>query len=471
MKSKSHLLTAALEYAARGWCVIPLQRDKKPALKQWKPYQQRRPTEAELRAWFSEGKGTIGNVVGVGIVCGFVSGGLVVRDFDTMEGYTVWARAFPDLAGTLPTVETGRGRHVYLQGDTDTIIKLEDGELRGAGYVCAPPTIHPSGKVYSWLVPLPAGALPRLNPGTAGLLGRRAGGRRTGAAVARARREPESSFGGDWLARALAKAGEGNRHNAGMWLACQLRDDGVPQDKAEGIMKRFAAGVPRGDHPYTEGEALATLAGVYETPARAKATRPRARPELLPAWILALHPKPHPRVLLERIAEQCSAEPIDDRGSLGYCIAGFKKLAKQAHVCDRTVKRRVKTLVAEGMLVVVRRGGFDPDTGEACANVYAIPGEFEALDNIRDTGRGTPKRFHADRVTKRPSTTTPSVECLSVTLYPRKTKPKVATRVEPRPAHGNIPLCDAQTPRWTSEPAGATMAPQSPTGDVGREHV
>ena len=69
-------LAAARRYRAAGLSVIPLRpREKVPACP-WKPYAQRLPTDEELVHWFSDDSNNIG------IVCGAVSGGLVVLDFD-----------------------------------------------------------------------------------------------------------------------------------------------------------------------------------------------------------------------------------------------------------------------------------------------------------------------------------------------------------------------------------------------------
>lgn len=158
------LLNHALAYAERGWSILPIGKNKQPALGSWKEYQTRRPTEAELRGWFAKP-----NVTGLAVVCGEASGGLVVRDFDVAGSYEKWAGECPELAKTLPTAKTGRGHHVYFVNGHRGIKKLEDGELRGAGYVVLPPSIHPSGKVYSWLVALPDGLLPEINPFECGL--------------------------------------------------------------------------------------------------------------------------------------------------------------------------------------------------------------------------------------------------------------------------------------------------------------
>lgn len=170
------ILDNALEYYRRGWCVIPIRAGtKKPACRSWESYQTERPSEATVRRWFSNGKPKA-----LAVIMGDVSGGLVCRDFDQMEGYQRWAAEYPDLAQTLPTVKTGRpGRHVYGTADIDqvraasrtggSIIKFEDGELRGGGYCLVPPSPHPNGRTYSWLVPL-GDVLPTVDLFSAGFL-------------------------------------------------------------------------------------------------------------------------------------------------------------------------------------------------------------------------------------------------------------------------------------------------------------
>jgi hypothetical protein len=118
-------------------------------------------------------------ITGLAVICGPVSGGVVVRDFDEMAGYDRWAAAHPKYSGSLPTVATARGRHVYFRGpvgyfDFRDLGQYEygDGEYRGDGrhYACLPPSIHPDGPEYKWLIQLPAGNLPEIDPVKAGLL-------------------------------------------------------------------------------------------------------------------------------------------------------------------------------------------------------------------------------------------------------------------------------------------------------------
>ncbi len=166
------LLDAALGYAARGWSVIPIRHKpgtngKQPAAP-WKAYQTRPPTESELRSWFGDGQA----VDGLAVILGDASGGLVCRDFDTPESYEQWAAGHPDLAESLPTVETARGRHVYFRSAWRGFVDLGDGELRGTRghYTVLPPSIHPKGTRYRWIVPWPDGDLAPVDPCEVGLM-------------------------------------------------------------------------------------------------------------------------------------------------------------------------------------------------------------------------------------------------------------------------------------------------------------
>lgn len=96
--------------------------------------------------------------------------GLVCRDFDTFESYERFTAANAELARSLPTVETPRGRHVYFRSEWSGYIDFGDGELRGdSGHYCLlPPSVHPDGSHYRWLVPWPDGDLAPINPSDAG---------------------------------------------------------------------------------------------------------------------------------------------------------------------------------------------------------------------------------------------------------------------------------------------------------------
>jgi predicted transcriptional regulator len=144
---QSTVLSAALAYAALGLSVIPLD-GKRPALKSWTHYQQQRADEQTIRAW------TFGNV---GIVCGDVSGNLVVFDLDGTAGYAAFAATFPTLAQTYTVASGGGvGRHVYFYADhlppSVKAMNTPIGHLEVCAdgrQVVAPPSIHPvTGQPY-----------------------------------------------------------------------------------------------------------------------------------------------------------------------------------------------------------------------------------------------------------------------------------------------------------------------------------
>ncbi len=160
------VLEAALAYRKLNMSVLPLK-GKRPALDSWSKYQTTIATEEEIAAW--QRAGLLKNV---GIVCGTVSGSLVVLDFDGLGAYGAFAALFPPLAQTF-TVATGsgKGKHVYLYVEKlpATVKAMEtvfgNVELRASGsQVAAPPSIHPAtGKPYTVDRPLDILRVPDLD--------------------------------------------------------------------------------------------------------------------------------------------------------------------------------------------------------------------------------------------------------------------------------------------------------------------
>ncbi len=140
------IIQAAKGYAALGMSVIPLN-GKRPALNSWTQYQQSRASTAEVEAWSRQGI-----LQNIGIVCGMVSGNLVVLDLDGVAGYPAFAASFPHLADSY-TVATGGGvgKHVYFRVEKLPLSIKTMGtpignlELCGEGrQVVAPPSVHPT---------------------------------------------------------------------------------------------------------------------------------------------------------------------------------------------------------------------------------------------------------------------------------------------------------------------------------------
>lgn len=114
----------ALAYLDAGFSVLPVRPggDKRPAVDGWKELQEQ-PADADaVRRWFDPPGGR-----GVALVCGAVSGGLEVIDFDREAGptYRAWAdlvREWPGLLDRVSVVRTPRpGYHVWFRcGEMET---------------------------------------------------------------------------------------------------------------------------------------------------------------------------------------------------------------------------------------------------------------------------------------------------------------------------------------------------------------
>lgn len=154
-KNNNPVLKAALAYHKRGWSIIPISFGGVPPRGfKWGPCQNKRKTEAELRELFGDGK-----CKSLAVVCGAVSGNLVVLDLDCEERCQWWRTEHADLAGSLPTAKTKKGLHVFFRAEPFRKRNGDKVDLLSEGaYVKLPPS--PNKK---WLIPLD-GELPLLNP-------------------------------------------------------------------------------------------------------------------------------------------------------------------------------------------------------------------------------------------------------------------------------------------------------------------
>jgi len=148
MRNSECLRSHAKHFAEKfHWAIIPVR--GKEAACRWKRYLVTAPGRRQLGGLFS-----IAGVTGLAVVVGSVSDGLRVRDFDNVDSYHEWKAAHPELAISLPTSQTHRGYHVFFRANgPGRTTMFEDGELRaGRGYVVLPPSVHPDGGVYRWII-------------------------------------------------------------------------------------------------------------------------------------------------------------------------------------------------------------------------------------------------------------------------------------------------------------------------------
>lgn len=156
------MLDHALAYARRGWKVFPLKaRGKTPLTTDG--FQSATTDEAQIRAWWARWPDA-----NVGIATG---AGLVVLDFDQKSG-GLETLAGLELPPTLEVNTGGGGKHFYFRGESRNRAGLKPGmDVRGdGGYVVAPPSIHESGRPYTFvnvdcgLAVAPAGLLKKPEP-------------------------------------------------------------------------------------------------------------------------------------------------------------------------------------------------------------------------------------------------------------------------------------------------------------------
>jgi Bifunctional DNA primase/polymerase, N-terminal len=143
-------LSAAQQYAERGWAVFPVEPRGKRPLGRLVPHGLLDATtdDAVVEGWWrAEPDANIGLVTGIHFD---------VLDIDTDEGHSSFVVAMPDGAPLLdgPTALTGGdGYHRYLEptglGNKAGFLPHCDWRGRG-GYVVAPPSLHASGRSYEW---------------------------------------------------------------------------------------------------------------------------------------------------------------------------------------------------------------------------------------------------------------------------------------------------------------------------------
>ncbi len=181
--SDAPVLYAALKATASGLVVVPPRPDgSKAPVGEWKRYQTEPPGRAQIERWYANGQ------VGIGLVCGKVSGNLECLEFETEQIY----QAFVDAAQAanldllIDRIEGGyleaspRGgvhwlyRCTQIAGNTKLAREpAPDGtvnvliETRGeGGYVIVAPSsgpTHPSGRPYL-LLRGGFGSIPTISP-------------------------------------------------------------------------------------------------------------------------------------------------------------------------------------------------------------------------------------------------------------------------------------------------------------------
>lgn len=159
-----------------GFSVIPIGREKRPRIpgatkeeRAWNPYRERYADDETLSDWFAQGLHEA-----LGVVCGELSGRrygghLVVLDLERRVDHEV-IRDRRDLDAETAVQQTpGGGAHTFVisrqpcrnleiidpkEPEDSEYHHVGDVKAEG-GYVVTAPSLHPSGRRYAWVTPLP----------------------------------------------------------------------------------------------------------------------------------------------------------------------------------------------------------------------------------------------------------------------------------------------------------------------------
>lgn len=281
---------AAAWYIRQGWHPIPLRAPepgnadsgKIPLPKGW---QNARTAAADIPRLWPDGEPR-----NIGITCG--PSRLVVLDFDTAAAFAPWAAAHPDAVQTFSVKRSNapEGRlHLYFtlaegQPAPAQLTKAATGwgDLKSAGgQVVAPPSIHYTGGRYeiaNMNPPLPwrDTYTPALHPpGIPKCPNPTPPPQRIPTAP-----RPDHAPGIPPSVQALidAGAGKGARNETAFKIATQLRDEGLSESAALGIVSGFAR---RCTPPLPESETARTVRSAYAGTPREPARDPN-RPAYTP---------------------------------------------------------------------------------------------------------------------------------------------------------------------------------------------
>lgn len=149
----SELLQAALGYAARGWKVFPCAPCAKTPATAHGVLDATSDPEQIRRWWAAQ------PAANIGLACG--PSGLYVVDVDAgRDGFATWDRLKREHGiddYTITSLTGGGGLHLVYAAPAGVALQNTTGKLgpgvdtrANGGYVVAPPSMHPSGSLYTW---------------------------------------------------------------------------------------------------------------------------------------------------------------------------------------------------------------------------------------------------------------------------------------------------------------------------------
>jgi hypothetical protein len=273
MATENVILKAALEYAALGWLVVSLlNKSKVPRLSDWP--NQATTDPAIIEEWWTRWpKGNVGIRLGAG-------SRLIDIECDSEPAEQELLKLFDGNPPVCPTFKAHRGKHRLFEWRGDlpggAVLKIGAVEFRtgnddkGAQSVF-PPSVHPEGAIYQWLVgpddvappPLPDEVYARIcNFAEEGQWLGEEGEKKP-------RRDPEH-----WE-KVLAGASKGSRNeNLASWIGHMLRSIRNLEDEivVKNTFEAAASINERNDPPLSEKEVRSTFLSILRLEKNRRAT-------------------------------------------------------------------------------------------------------------------------------------------------------------------------------------------------------
>jgi hypothetical protein len=216
------LSTFVEKYSKEGLSFFPIPFKSKQSDMKWEEYQHRLPTPQETKTWFN------GHPTNIAVVCGKVSGNLVVLDCDSWERFCELDEVVIAKTGCSCLIDytlvskTAHGAHVWLR--TKVPIKSQKYpklDIKGeGGYIIVPPSIHPEGEEYVFLNDQPIREIESLE------------------SIGINIKQPSSNSPRNdpgWVTQLLNGVGEGQRNDSAIKLAGYFRNL-LPVDITEKIL-------------------------------------------------------------------------------------------------------------------------------------------------------------------------------------------------------------------------------------------
>lgn len=234
-------------YRKQGFSTIPIPKGRKEATVEWKEFQNRLPTDAEMEQFFGNSNNNIA------IITGKVSGNLTVIDCDSEQRFKELApiieqkQGIGDIYALTPVVKTGKGYHIYFR--TKQLMKSQkfprlDIKSEG-GYVIAPPSLHPNGSRYQFLNQ----KLPRIK--TINSL------EDIGIDISQRLELPRNQP--NWVTQTLQGVSEGQRNDTCLRLAGYFKNK-LPQDITEQLLLDWNS---KNKPPLPQREIISIVASAY----------------------------------------------------------------------------------------------------------------------------------------------------------------------------------------------------------------